>query len=98
MGKIRDGNFEFQHIFATSYSDVFETSANQPLLVLGINMNNGVSGEFVLKPTGAQRMYPGASMKELIASLIALELELSTPEPVNITVEDEFIKSCLGTI
>lgn len=55
-------------------------------------MDNGASDYYVLKPNGSSRMYPGATMREFIAALVANELGLSTPEPVIIEIDEKFVQ------
>ena len=89
MGIIRERLFKLKEISAISIKDKFENSQNEPFFIKGVDQNTGKSDHYVLKPTIGSRMYAGASMRELIASLIAIELELIVPEPVIVNISLE---------
>jgi hypothetical protein len=74
----------------------FETGANQPMVIQGVCRETGVKGDFVVKYRGAPRMSIEASCRELIASFIAMELDLFVPEPAIINVSKEFVESLSG--
>jgi hypothetical protein len=97
MGIIRDRQFRIPKIFPQIIRHNFEESENRPILIQGVDIVSGSEGYYVIKPSNARRMYPGASMKELIASLLALELDMLTPHPVIIEVDDEFIETTKGS-
>jgi hypothetical protein len=98
MGIIKDDSFKLSRIYPQVLREGFESSQNRPVLIRGINVDTGVADYYVIKPAGANRMYNGAAMRELIASLLALELELQTPEPVIVEVDDRFIELTKGTV
>jgi len=91
--KITDKDFQLNSIFAESILKNLTLSANKPLIISGIDMQSFQKGEYVLKPTNGERMYPGAAVNELVASFIASELDILTPQPVTIELGDEFILS-----
>jgi len=88
---IKNSDFSIRRIYPHIIEERFINSQNQPFRIRGVDMNDGTSGYFILKPMGASRMYTGAAMKELIASLIAIEVGLNVPEPVIIEIDKNFV-------
>ncbi|MBK8946626.1 MAG: hypothetical protein IPM32_15330 [Ignavibacteriae bacterium] len=98
MGQITDSDFSIPIIFPEVIHKEFQYSQNKPILIEGRNLKDGVNRSYVLKPTGASRMYGDAITKELVASLIAIELGYFTPTPVLISIDSSSLLLFKGLI
>lgn len=78
-------------IALTAQDALFGTT--QPVIISGTSAVNNTLEDYVVKPKSSVRMIGGGSMREFLASFIALELELNVPEPAIIQISDEFIES-----
>lgn len=63
------------------------------MVISGVCEQDGERGEYVVKLKGSPEMYPGASLKEMISSFIALELNLPIPEPAIINITKELVET-----
>lgn len=93
---ITDSNFSLPTIFVESSLKAFTESANKPFVVSGVDKNTFLKGEYVVKPNSSERMSPNAALREMLASLIALELGIQTPLPVIIEISKPFVQTRLG--
>lgn len=73
MNSITDGVFRLPIIEALTFHTSFSTGANTPLLITGVD-ENGNKGDYVVKLKGAKRMSTEASMRELLAAIIAIQM------------------------
>jgi len=96
MGQILNNQFVIKVVKAVSIRKCLTNSQNQPFIIEGININTGEQGFYVLKPNIGNRMYSGATMKELLASLMALELDINVPEPVIVEINEDFTQLYKG--
>jgi hypothetical protein len=92
--RITDKSFCLPRIIAESIEYEMTETANTPYIILGLDSQTLMKNEYVLKPIGAKRMSTTASMRELLASFISLELEIPTPNPVIVEVNNLFVQSC----
>lgn len=98
MKKITEPDYSLLTIEALLGFQSFQSGANQPMVIQGVCQQTGEKGEYVVKFKGAPRMSIEASCRELIASFIALELDLFVPEPVLINVSQDFINTLMGNL
>lgn len=97
MRKITDHDFRLPHVYAQRYNDHFQSSANKPLLVSGVDTFSGEKGDYVVKFRRAERMSDEASMRELLASFIAMQMEFPVVEPAIIEIDENFAELLRGT-
>ncbi len=62
----------------------------------GIDKHSHEKGDFVVKFRNAERMSPDASMRELIASFIAMQMDIPVVEPVIIEITPAFVDLLKG--
>lgn len=96
MVRPTDKNFSLKSIVALEGRGVLGTGTTQPLLVRGVCPDTGERGDYVVKFWKAPRMSVEACARELVASLIGLELDLHLPEPVIVQIRSEFVDSLVG--
>jgi hypothetical protein len=96
MLKITDPGYFLPQIRALSWGDVFMNGANTPQTIRGVCKKTGNKGDYVVKYRGAERMYPGACAKELIAACMANQMEFNVAEPAIIEISLEFVNSLIG--
>ncbi len=96
MLKITNPDYFLPSIVALAGGKVFDTGANKPQVVRGVCEQTGEKSDYVVKYLGAERMYPQACARELIASCIANEMNFLVPEPAVINITDEFVESLRG--
>jgi hypothetical protein len=95
MKKITNKDYSLPIIEALSPHESFETGANKPLLIRGIDMN-GNKGDYVVKFRGAERMSGEASMRELLAAFIAAQMEIRSVDPVIVNISQDFVNILEG--
>ncbi|MFA7421413.1 MAG: HipA family kinase [Melioribacteraceae bacterium] len=93
---ITNTGFTVPRIFAESKLHSFTESANLPFVISGVDMNSSIKGEFVVKLKSSQRMSPSAALRETLASLLAIELGIPTPNPVIIEISAPFVATRRG--
>jgi hypothetical protein len=93
---ITNPDFSLPTIFVESSLKAFTESANKPFVINGVNKTTFLKEEFVVKLNSSERMSPNAAMREILASLIAIELRIPTPAPALIEVSDAFVKTRVG--
>jgi hypothetical protein len=92
MIKITDDEYRLPEIYGTGFQHKFEMSANSPILISGIDKHTGLSDDYVVKLIKAQRMSSEASMRELLACFIAMQLEVPVVQPAIIDINDDFLE------
>lgn len=90
MQKITLPEYRLPEIIPLQWVRTLAGGANQPLVIRGVDAS-GLPGEYVLKYRGAERMDEAACRRELLAAWIAAEMDIWTPEPVVIYIEEAFI-------
>jgi hypothetical protein len=75
---------------------VLASGTTEPQLIRGICQQTNAKSDYVVKYIKAQRMSPEASARELVAALIARELDFNVAEPVLIHIDSEFAGLVLG--
>lgn len=93
--KITDPGFTLPVIEALSLIETFDSGANKPLLITGVD-ENGKKGDYVVKLRGAERMSVEACMFELLGLFIAKELSINCVSPVIIHISQEFADLLVG--
>ncbi len=97
MTKITDPQYNLPIIEALSPHKLFETGANKPLLITGVD-TNGSKGDYVVKFRSAERMSYEASMRELLAAFIAMQMEITIVKPVIVNISQNFVDLLQGDI
>jgi hypothetical protein len=87
--------FQLSVIEALVPHKTFTTGANKPLLITGVD-KNGNKGDYVVKLIGAERMSKEACMRELLASLVAIQMGIRVPKPVVVNISKEFVDLLKG--
>ncbi|QTE36102.1 hypothetical protein J3L18_23660 [Mucilaginibacter gossypii] len=96
MLKLSHPDYFLPLVHAVEPGELFDSGTTLPQLIVGICEQNQIKGDYVIKFIRSQRMSPNASARELIAALIARELDFNVPEPVIIHISDEFVKLMHG--
>lgn len=96
MQKITDKNYRLPIVYAQRFNSNLPNSANKPIVISGTDKNNGQKGDYVVKFRKAERMSEEASMRELLASFIAMEMEIPVVEPAIIQIEENFVETLKG--
>ena len=96
MAKITDSGYSLLHIIATEALRPLITGTTEPYLIRGVDESSHQHGDFVIKPMAFPRMSAISSMRELLASFIAMQLEINIPEPALVNITDEFAELLLG--
>ena len=84
-------------IEALSPLELFDTGANKPLLIRGVD-NDGNKGDYVVKCRGAERMSPEACMRELLATFIAGQMNIPVVNPVIVNISQGFLNLLEGNV
>ncbi|HLZ85955.1 MAG TPA: HipA family kinase [Puia sp.] len=95
MRKITDKDYSLPVIEALSPIESFETGANRPLLIRGVDAA-GNKGDYVVKFLGAERMSTEACMRELLAAFIAAQMEIQVVNPVIVNISQDFVDLLKG--
>lgn len=96
MKKITDSDYSLPEIYAQRFNENFSHSANKPVLLSGIDKHSHEKGDFVVKLKNAGRMSADASMRELVASFIAMQMDIPVVEPVIIEITPAFVNLLTG--
>ncbi|MBL7701519.1 MAG: hypothetical protein JNM14_04680 [Ferruginibacter sp.] len=94
--KITDINYRLPEIFAQGFHESFTTSANKPLLITGVDKTTGEQTDCVVKLKAAERMSNEASMRELLACFISMELDLPIVTPAVVEITPQFVETLRG--
>lgn len=98
MRKITDSSYRLPKILALEVQNEFTGGANRPLHILGIDTETHDKDTYVLKHRNGERMKDTtAAVRELLASWLAKELEIPTPEPVIIEIDEKIIDATRGS-
>lgn len=95
MIKITDQNYTLSIVQALGHLKEFESGANKPVLVIGVD-ESGIKGDYVVKLRGAERMSNEASMRELLAAFIAMQMEIPVVTPVVVHISNDFVDLLKG--
>jgi len=90
MKKITEKDYSLPIIEALSPHESFDTGANRPLLITGVDAY-GNKGDYVVKFRAAERMSAEACMRELLAAFIASQMGIRVIHPVIVNVSAEFV-------
>lgn len=93
LPKLTDASYYLPIIQALEAGKTLNSGRTKPMIVRGVCTQDGQKGEYVVKFNGSEEMYPGACLNELLASLIAMELDFLVPEPVIINITLEFVET-----
>jgi hypothetical protein len=93
LPKITDPSYFLPRVFATEAGRVLASGRTRPMLIRGVCLQNNEKGDYVVKLKGSPEMYADASMKELLGSFIATELDLYTPGPASIELTPELMET-----
>lgn len=96
MLKLSHPNYFLPTVEAVGAGTILRTGTTLPQIVTGVCMQTGIKSDYVVKFIASTRMSPEASARELIAALIARELDFVVPEPVIINISDAFIETMRG--
>lgn len=96
MLKLSHPDYFLPAVEAVGAGPVLQTGTTLPQIVTGICTQTGVKYDYVVKFIASTRMSPEASARELIAALMARELDFNVPEPVIIHVSDAFVETMRG--
>lgn len=96
MLKITSPDYFLPSITALAGGQIFSTGANKPQLIRGVCHETGEKSDYVVKYLGAERMYPQACARELMAICIANQMDYFVPEPVVIDITNDFVESLVG--
>lgn len=94
--KITDANYFLRYIEALQGIRSFGSGTTEPMLIRGVCTTTGEKADYVVKFVHSPRMSIEASGRELIASFMAMELELNIPEPAIINVTAPFVETLRG--
>ena len=89
-------DYRLPQIEALRSDQILFSGTTQPMTLEGVDKDSGERGQFVVKFIKSPRMSEKSSARELIASWIAMELELPVVEPVIIHVSEHFVDSMRG--
>jgi hypothetical protein len=89
--RITDNNYQIKEVKALETTGTTRGGANKPLFITAFDSTSNRAEEFVLKYRGAERMDERASARELIGAFLAMQVGISVPEPVLVSVNDRFL-------
>ncbi|WP_342646633.1 HipA family kinase [Mucilaginibacter sp. CSA2-8R] len=96
MLKLSHPDYFLPTVEAVAAGNILRTGTTLPQIVTGICMQTGTKSDYVVKFITSPRMSPEASARELIAALMARELDFIVPEPVLIHISDAFVETMRG--
>lgn len=94
--KITSVDYVLPHVWATAAHEELLNSANQPLIITGIDVQSGLKGDYIVKLNASERMHKEARLRELLGAFMAMELVLDVVEPAIITITQQFVDNQLG--
>ena len=94
--KITDADYFLPIIEAQIAFKEFSTGRNKPLPVRGICQKTFQKNDYVVKFKNSAEMTVEASCRELLGSFIAMELGLSVPKPVLVSITHDFTQLLKG--
>jgi hypothetical protein len=95
MPKLSDSNYFLPEISALTPFRTLDSGKNKPMLIHGVCKRTGMKTDYVVKYTNGPEMSLRSACCELIASFIAMELDLYVPEPAIIDVSEEFVSTLI---
>lgn len=95
MAKITDNNYGLPLIEALSPHETFNTGANKPMLITGVDAT-GAKGDYVVKFRAAERLSVEAFMRELLAVFIASQMEIRVVNAVVVNISQAFVDILVG--
>ncbi len=96
MLKLSHPNYFLPIVHAMEPKQVLTSGTTEPQLIRGVCEQTGIKSDYVVKYIKSPRMSPEASARELLAALIARELDFNVPEPVVVNVSSEFAELTRG--
>lgn len=96
MLKLSHPDYFLPIVHALEPGVVLSSGTTEPQLIRGVCEQTGLKSDYVVKYLRAPRMSPEASARELVAALIAKELDFNVAEPVLIHIDGEFAEVVLG--
>lgn len=94
--KITSHNYELPIVIGVDAHEQLNNSANQPVIITGLDIKTGNKDEYVVKLNASERMHKEARLRELLAAFIAIELDLHIVEPVIVEIGQDFVNNQLG--
>jgi hypothetical protein len=94
--KLTDTNYFLPQVLALNGDKILGSGTTQPMLIRGVCKTTHEKADYVVKFKSSPRMSTKSSCSELIASLIALELDLNVVEPAIIEIIPEFVDTLKG--
>jgi hypothetical protein len=94
--KITDYDFSLPIIEAIIPQKTLSTGQNESLLIRGAFQNTHVKDDFVVKFRNSQAMGIEASCRELLASFMALALDLPVSIPAIVNISSQFVETLKG--
>lgn len=94
--KLSNNEYFLRKILALEPRNILESGTTLPQIISGVCTTTGEKNEYVVKFIKAQRMSAESSCRELLAALIAKELDFNIPEPVIINITNEFVELMRG--
>lgn len=79
------------------YIKTLGTGANLPILISGIEETENNEDDYVVKLMAGERMDESACFRELLACLLAKEMDIPIVEPAVINITADFVDSVIGT-
>ncbi len=96
MLKLSHNDYFLPKVLALEPREILTSGTTNPQLITGVCTTTGNQSEYVVKFIKAQRMSAEASCRELLAALIARELDFNVPEPAIIQITPEFVELMKG--
>jgi hypothetical protein len=94
--KITDYDFFLPHIEAQIPHKTLSESQNKPFLIRGVCQNTYAKGDYVVKFRNNKSLGIEASSRELLASFMALHLDLPVPAPSLVNISPPFVETLKG--
>ncbi len=96
MIRVSDPSFELPVIHGTTFSNKLQYGKTKPIIILGHDTKTTNLNSYVTKPIGFPEMSIEKSLREILASFIAIELELKVPNPALMYISNEFLEANIG--
>jgi hypothetical protein len=90
--KLSEPDFYLPVIHALEPGRIFESGRTKPMQIRGVCEQTNEKGDYVVKLKGADHMWPGSNLYELLASFIATELNFKAPQPALILITEPFLE------
>jgi hypothetical protein len=96
MAKITDSQYFLPNIQPLIAGEVLDSGKSKPLIINGICTKSYGRSEYVVKLRSSPELGVEASCRELIASFVAMELDLFVAAPAIIDLSAEFVETLKG--